>query len=181
MGECFFYKKNNSLSLFYYHKSIIMKRTIILVLSCVTITLYSCSDKKNTESQSPITPAQEIVNDGSLPAPAPAAPASGATPITVEPVTMTSSNGQAVPATGATAQPAASNEALNPPHGQPGHRCDIAVGVPLSAPPGTGTPAMSSSPSTAPSGNTQMPTAESKTVTEKVVFQPGPAPNSPSS
>jgi hypothetical protein len=27
---------------------------------------------------------------------------------------------------------------LNPPHGQPNHRCDIAVGVPLDSPPGTG-------------------------------------------
>jgi hypothetical protein len=25
---------------------------------------------------------------------------------------------------------------INPPHGQPGHRCDIAVGAPLSSPPG---------------------------------------------
>ena len=30
---------------------------------------------------------------------------------------------------------------LNPPHGQPGHRCDIAVGAPLSSPAGTGIPA----------------------------------------
>jgi len=27
---------------------------------------------------------------------------------------------------------------MNPPHGQPNHRCDIAVGVPLDSPPGTG-------------------------------------------
>ncbi len=27
---------------------------------------------------------------------------------------------------------------MNPPHGQPGHRCDIAVGAPLDSPPGTG-------------------------------------------
>ena len=25
---------------------------------------------------------------------------------------------------------------MNPPHGQPGHRCDIAVGAPLDSPPG---------------------------------------------
>jgi hypothetical protein len=29
-------------------------------------------------------------------------------------------------------------EGMNPPHGQPNHRCDIAVGVPLDSPPGTG-------------------------------------------
>jgi hypothetical protein len=41
---------------------------------------------------------------------------------------------------------------MNPPHGQPGHRCDIAVGVPLDSPPGTGKqqtpPAAAVSPST---------------------------------
>src|SRR5512139_384240 len=30
------------------------------------------------------------------------------------------------------------SEDLNPPHGQPGHRCDIAVGAPLDSPAGTG-------------------------------------------
>ncbi len=32
-----------------------------------------------------------------------------------------------------TTQPVA--EGMNPPHGQPGHRCDIAVGAPLNSPP----------------------------------------------
>ena len=31
------------------------------------------------------------------------------------------------------------NVQLNPPHGQPNHRCDIAVGVPLNSPPASGT------------------------------------------
>ena len=39
------------------------------------------------------------------------------------------------------------NVALNPPHGQPGHRCDIAVGAPLnSAPVNNGTNAQSGVP-----------------------------------
>lgn len=38
--------------------------------------------------------------------------------------------------------PAAAAGALNPAHGQPGHRCDIAVGAPLNSPPNPGkTPA----------------------------------------
>lgn len=36
----------------------------------------------------------------------------------------------------ATAQPGKASGNINPPHGQPGHRCDIAVGAPL---PGTAT------------------------------------------
>lgn len=33
-------------------------------------------------------------------------------------------------------QPAKTAAGMNPPHGQPGHRCDIAVGAPLNSPPG---------------------------------------------
>ncbi len=33
--------------------------------------------------------------------------------------------------------PVATKKGMNPPHGQPGHRCDIPVGAPLNSPPGT--------------------------------------------
>jgi len=36
-------------------------------------------------------------------------------------------------------------EGMNPPHGQPNHRCDISVGAPLNAPPGKTTAAPSKS------------------------------------
>lgn len=62
------------------------------------------------------------------------------------------------PASTITAQPqmpAATNTvALNPPHGMPGHRCDIEVGAPLNAPAG-GAPApviMQNGPAANPSG-----------------------------
>ncbi|MHC1708131.1 MAG: hypothetical protein AB9842_11520 [Bacteroidales bacterium] len=35
-----------------------------------------------------------------------------------------------------TTPPAATAQGLNPPHGQPNHRCDIPVGAPLNSPPG---------------------------------------------
>jgi len=38
------------------------------------------------------------------------------------------------PANTATAVPTKTAPGMNPPHGQPGHRCDIAVGAPLSSP-----------------------------------------------
>lgn len=47
---------------------------------------------------------------------------------TVAPVTTVSSN----PATATTA---ATAPGMNPPHGQPGHRCDISVGAPLNSAP----------------------------------------------
>ena len=52
---------------------------------------------------------------------------------------------------------------MNPPHGQPNHRCDIPVGAPLDSPPGTrptspspsqlNLPAQTTTPSTAPGMN----------------------------
>jgi hypothetical protein len=36
----------------------------------------------------------------------------------------------------ATTKPANATAGLNPEHGKPGHRCDIAVGAPLNSPPG---------------------------------------------
>jgi hypothetical protein len=55
----------------------------------------------------------------------------------------------------ATTTPAANNAVaagLNPEHGQPGHRCDIAVGAPLNSPAGANTmaaPAISTAPAPA--------------------------------
>ncbi len=42
---------------------------------------------------------------------------------------------QSVPAT---SQSSTTAPGMNPPHGQPNHRCDIAVGAPLDSPAGTG-------------------------------------------
>ena len=46
--------------------------------------------------------------------------------------------------------------ALNPEHGKPGHRCDIAVGAPLNSPPGN-TPTMAAPLNGAAPGMTQTP------------------------
>lgn len=42
---------------------------------------------------------------------------------------------QAQPQKAITAQPATTAPGMNPPHGQPGHRCEIAVGAPLNSAP----------------------------------------------
>ena len=56
-------------------------------------------------------------------------------------------------------------EGMNPPHGQPNHRCDIAVGVPLDSPPGTGKtlPAASGQNMPLPTTITPTPTVASPT------------------
>lgn len=45
---------------------------------------------------------------------------------------MTTPNGMVTPTT---AQPVKVGKGMNPAHGQPGHRCDVAVGAPLNSAP----------------------------------------------
>ena len=52
-----------------------------------------------------------------------------------QPAATTSPAANAAPAV--QAQPASTESGANPPHGQPGHRCDIPVGAPLSSAPAT--------------------------------------------
>lgn len=53
------------------------------------------------------------------------------------------------PVQGATAPVAQTPVGMNPPHGEPGHRCDIAVGAPLNSPPSaTGAVPVQNQPST---------------------------------
>ncbi len=69
--------------------------------------------------------------DISVGAPLNSAPAAAAAPAPVAAPVTTTSN---VPVT-TTATPAKTAPGMNPPHGQPGHRCDISVGAPLNSPP----------------------------------------------
>lgn len=64
------------------------------------------------------------------------------------PVTVNTTQAQAQPVAAGTV---ATGKGLNPAHGQPGHRCDIAVGMPLNSPAGkTTTPAPTVQTTTAP-------------------------------
>lgn len=91
------------------------------------LTLVSC--KKELEPQdSPVTDATEVNTDAAAPA-LEITDTPGETPVQHAP--------QTVQPAATTSTPAAANRTasgVNPPHGQPGHRCDIAVGAPLSSP-----------------------------------------------
>lgn len=66
----------------------------------------------------------------------PTAPGAPATPTQVQPQ-MQTQQGQQMPVTPSAPPPLQKvAKGMNPPHGQPGHRCDIAVGAPLNSPPG---------------------------------------------
>ena len=148
-----------------------MKSNLIFSsLLSVSFLFVSCKKEEEAAVTSDDKPKEIIMpRVQSIPVQANNQQVQNATPLqSQQPVT----NGQPVTLQSAP-QPVATKPGMNPPHGQPGHRCDIAVGAPLSSPPGTGQ-AVTSTPVTAPSGNTKMPTAESKTVNEKVIFQPEP-------
>lgn len=54
---------------------------------------------------------------------------------TQSPLIQTQQPAAAAPATPVQATPTQTAAGMNPPHGQPGHRCDIAVGAPLDSKP----------------------------------------------
>jgi len=58
-------------------------------------------------------------------------------PVSSQPIVTTTPPPATATATEVSQQPAKTAKGMNPPHGQPGHRCDIAVGAPLNAPPNT--------------------------------------------
>jgi len=133
--------------------------------------ISSCSDKKPDHDNSLVTSepqAQQLLKDSS-------------TVITPgqNTVTLPNTAGTANPAAQAAQVVSSSASAgttapgMNPPHGQPGHRCEIAVGAPLNSAPAaksaastvtTSSPAISSTPAA-----TTLPAA----VTQPTVTAPG--------
>ncbi len=127
-----------------------MKKNILLLLA-TSFVFTSCKNEvasnKNTTTR--VIPFTEVGNQMR----------NEATAKAVVPNNSTSSN----PSVGATAK------GMNPPHGEAGHRCDIAVGAPLNSPAtptkptakGAAGPSMNVSPVTTASTNTAVtPTPE---------------------
>ena len=83
----------------------------------------SANPAESTSSEAAATPAPDIAASPSI-----AQPASGV--VASPALTPAAPQTQAAPATASTG-----SGKLNPAHGQPGHRCDIAVGAPLDSKP----------------------------------------------
>ena len=131
-----------------------MTRILISLLTCGII-FAGCNN--STEKKEPVNTVPEITDQPvaepvQLQAPADAAPGSAA-PVTITAQPTQSQPGQQVNATAT---------GMNPAHGEPGHRCDIAVGAPLNSPPGNKQAPVINSPVTS------MPQSASP--------QPGPGP-----
>jgi hypothetical protein len=121
-----------------------MKKSFLILLAGGFLALYSCSDK-NTEAEDATTvPSdQAVTTDGAVttaPAETGILPTDGSMP--------------SDPAAAPVPDAAATAPGMNPPHGQPGHDCAIAVGAPLSSAPktapGSSSPAVLPGPGQAP-------------------------------
>lgn len=105
-----------------------MIKTFIVLTVLTCFTLVSCNDKKEssrtrTEQQSHLEQLQQQYIEQKK-----------------RSITDSDTNTSIVSDTLPTA-PIGSEVKLNPPHGQPGHRCDIAVGSPLNSPAANQAPA----------------------------------------
>lgn len=125
-------------------------KKITIIAFFAALGMISCNDKKAEATTTTETPTTETT---------PVDPHAGHNHAPGE------GHDHDAPATNTATQATTANTAagMNPPHGQPGHRCDIPVGAPLNSPPGQGAQQQATQ-STAPktngggflgSGNTQ--------------------------
>jgi hypothetical protein len=107
----------------------ILKQLLYSAAIVAATALSSCSGSETKQE----TTTEQDETDAMLLNVSPATPgASSAQAATL----VTSPAGQAQSATQGSTQAAKTVAAVNPPHGQPGHDCAVAVGAPLNAPAG---------------------------------------------
>ena len=141
-----------------------MKTKIYFSLLILSFLSFSCKDEAETAESKPSGPKEIIMPR--------------VQPLSVGTPNITSVPSQ-VPPTG-TPQPVVVAKGMNPAHGQPGHRCDIAVGAPLSSPKGAApvNPAAAKAPYTI----TQTPTTTTTSIpteTTPAILNPNTAPTAP--
>ncbi|MGE0635763.1 MAG: hypothetical protein AB7G44_14920 [Bacteroidia bacterium] len=123
----------------------------ITALCAGSLLFFSCANE-----QEPATDKTESTTQGAAQTTAPTA---------MPPATSPAFNPGQQTATPQSSAPVAAG--MNPEHGQPGHRCDIAVGAPLNSP-----PAAQPSVTTAPAINTQ-PATQAPVATPPTATAPG--------
>lgn len=143
-------------------------KTKIIAGSLLAVSLFMTSCKKELQPQESSEPTEAVATDPA------AAPADGQMPVNAQPQPqqVQPQQVQAQPQVNVQQQPVATAPGMNPPHGQPGHRCDIQVGAPLNSPPGQKPTAAAQPAQPAP-----QPTAAPSTITPvnnaNVVTAPG--------
>ncbi|MDQ3050463.1 MAG: hypothetical protein M3Q95_06220 [Bacteroidota bacterium] len=115
-----------------------MKKSLLILLAGSFLAIYSCSDNKNSseEVMTTETPGTEVATDQI----SGEAPVESANP-TADPSMQPSMHPTMHPDIVAAPAPSSSGNTntgpLNPAHGEPGHKCEIAVGAPLNSAPTT--------------------------------------------
>jgi hypothetical protein len=108
-------------------------KTILSALVIASIFFISCKKEENTTATPSVTTdaiaATETATNNTVNPPG-----------TPESRLMKAEASNANPNTVMLSNPSTATGAVNPAHGQPGHRCDISVGAPLSAPAGQNAP-----------------------------------------
>lgn len=123
-----------------------MKINYLLLVPAMASLCFACN---SSSPDAAAGTAPEVVADTTAISPAPAAAMPASDTLTAAPVTAT-------PVAATTSSP--SGAGLNPPHGEPGHRCEIPVGAPLdSKPPAAGAAPAGGTPS---SGSTTPPAGQ---------------------
>ncbi len=92
-----------------------MKKLSFALLTVFAVFVIGCNNSETTTESTATTPTQ-------TPAEQTTPPAQENTTTTAEPV---------IDAAATTTVTPSGDVKLNPPHGEPGHRCDLAVGAPL--------------------------------------------------
>ncbi|MES2622719.1 MAG: hypothetical protein V4615_17855 [Bacteroidota bacterium] len=106
-----------------------MKTNLFLLLAVAALLFNSCNNKEETATVQPAA-GTELT----------------ATPPSSTTINMISSDSNATLIPVGPGEKTVTAKGMNPPHGEPGHRCDIEVGAPLSSPPGKAPAAPSASP-----------------------------------
>jgi hypothetical protein len=144
-----------------------MHTTIKLLATTFAVLLVFISCKKEEEEAVASDKPKEIILPRVQPIP------TGnyvAPPVQQQQVQQTVPNNQAIAQT-----PVVTKPGMNPPHGQPGHRCDIQVGAPLNSKPAVASTATSVQPGTATSKQITMPTTTSGSNGTPAILQPNAA------
>lgn len=145
-----------------------MKNSLFTLVLCSCF-FYACNNVTETSNSDAI-----IAADTSLQNSMPAISASPDQMMTVDSGTSSAITGTPVMTPTTTSQPASPTaKGMNPPHGEPGHRCEIAVGAPLDSPPNAA-PAKNAPPTpTTQSSPIATPITASPAVQTPAVTAPG--------
>lgn len=102
-------------------------KTKIFLSSLLAVSLFMVSCKKELQPQESVAPEEAVVIDAA----SQEAPNNQTVAMPSQPNAVSTPAAQQVQP-----QPTTTAPGMNPPHGQPNHRCDIAVGAPLNSPAG---------------------------------------------